>query len=175
MLDARDMNRITAMLIAELAGRRHDRAPAARGLSLADAAGLAASAETRARAMGLAICVSIADAEGRQILFHRMEGSLPASADLATAKAWTAAAYRMGSDELGRLAQPGGMLFGVGHTGRGQVVLFGGGVPCRAGGAVIGAIGISGGTVDEDMQIARHALDGFSETRGTVPEEGTGL
>lgn len=175
MLDAHVMNRIATVLVAELARRSHDTAPGARGLSLADAAGLAACAEACARAMGLPICVSIADAEGRQILFHRMEGSLPASAELATAKAWTAAAYRMGSDELGRLAQPGGMLFGVGHTGREQVVLFGGGLPCRAGGAVIGAIGISGGTVDEDMQIARHALDGFSETRGTIPEEGTGL
>jgi uncharacterized protein GlcG (DUF336 family) len=184
---ARDIARIETALAAELAGRNTGRAAVAPrsplGFSLADSLCLATRAETRARQVNVPVCICVADAEGRPILFHRMEGSLPASTKLAVAKAWTAAAYRMGSDELGLLAQPGGMLFGVGHTGsgagngsgEGQVVLFGGGMPCRVGGTVIGAIGISGGTVAEDMEIARHAIDGFSERRGTVPEEGTGL
>jgi uncharacterized protein GlcG (DUF336 family) len=170
-----DMNRIDTALRAELARRGDYTVRSAQGLSLADASAIAACAEACARKVGVPVCISVADADGRQILFHRMEGSLPASSQLATAKAWTAASYRMGSDELGRLAQPGGMLFGVGATGGGQAVLFGGGLPCRAGGAVIGAIGISGGTVDEDMQIARHALDGFSEARAMALKEGTGL
>ncbi len=180
---AHDMQRIETALAAELAGRAVGSAFAATGLSLTDACAVAERAENRARQMAVPVCICIADAEGRPILFHRMEGSLPASIKLAVAKAWSAAAYRMGTDELGLLAQPGGMLFGVGHTGsgagngsgEGQVVLFGGGIPCRAGGAVIGAVGISGGTVAEDMEIARYAIDGFSERRGTVPEEGTGI
>lgn len=176
---ALNMDRIAAIVNAELGSRAGRMVASVRGLTLADALALAASAEACARGMGLPVCIAVVDAEGGKILFHRMQGSLPASTDLATAKAWTAAAYRMGSDELGQQAQPGGMLFGVGQTGGsangGQVVLFGGGIPCRVDGVVIGAIGISGGTVDEDMFIARQALNAFSEARGTVPEEGTGL
>lgn len=178
----RDLQRIEAALAAQLAGHIAGRGFAT-GISLADACAIAARAENHARRISVPVCIAIADAEGRPILFHRMEGSLLASTKLAAAKAWTSAAYRMGTDELGLLAQPGGMLFGVGHcgsgagngSGEGQVVLFGGGIPCRADGAVIGAIGISGGTVAEDMEIARHAIDEFPERRGTVPEEGRGL
>lgn len=172
MFAAHDHDRIVEALALEL-GRRGLTA-GSRTLTLADAQRLAASAEAKALSMKLPVCIAVVDAQGGNILFHRMDGSLPASTGLAAGKAWTAAAYRMGTDELGAAAQPGGMLFGAGHTDI-RVVLFGGGLPCRVGGAVIGAIGISGGTVDEDMLIARHALQTFSEARGTVPGEGTGL
>ncbi|GHD12342.1 heme-binding protein [Tianweitania populi] len=178
MTVAPDMDRIATVLRAELTKLRQLPSTAPGSLTLADAQLLAEGAEACARIMGLPVCIAVADAQGGLILFHRMQGSLPASTQLAQGKAWTAAAYRMGSDELGQKAQPGGMLFGVGQTGGpngGQVVLFGGGIPCRVDGVVIGAIGISGGTVDEDMIIARHALNTFSEARGTLPEEGTGL
>lgn len=174
MIAAVDRDRIIAALVGELGKRGLMEAPASQRLTFADAQVLAASAEAKARAMGLPVCIAVADAEGGKILFHRMDGSLPASTGLAPAKAWTAAAYRMGTDELGLAAQPGGMLFGAGHTDA-RVVLFGGGIPCRVDGVVIGAIGISGGTVDEDMLIARHALNEFFQARGTVPGEGTGL
>ncbi|WP_312794787.1 heme-binding protein [Tianweitania sp.] len=177
MISLPDKDRIAAVLSDELGKRECQSDPTPRSLTLADAQILAAGAQVYAKVMGIPVCIAVVDAGGGQILFHRMEGSLPASAQLAPAKAWTAAAYRMGSDELGRKAQPGGMLFGVGHVGGSQdgcrPVLFGGGIPCRARGTVIGAIGISGGTVDEDMIIARQALNAFSEARGTVPEEGT--
>ena len=140
------------------------------GLSTAKA--LAASAEDKAREMGLAVVVSVANGQGQQILFHRMEGSLPASAELAGDKAWTAAAFRMATDELGRLAQPGQMLFGVEASHGGRVVLFGGGFPCWCDGTVVGAIGISGGTADEDMVIARHALKNLSNMSGQCPVKG---
>lgn len=130
-------------------------------LSLAEAKALAGFAEANALSMTLPIVVAVTDARGEEILFHRMEGALPASSDLARNKAYTAAAFRMATDELGREAQPGKSLYGVESGNRGQVVVFGGGFPVRRGGAVIGAIGVSGGTVAEDMQIARHALDTF--------------
>ncbi|MBB4301449.1 uncharacterized protein GlcG (DUF336 family) [Rhodobium orientis] len=157
---------IERLLGAERPGMAHA------SLTLADAECLAASAEAKARQMGLAVVVAVADAEGQQILFHRMDGSLPASIALATDKAWTAAALRMSTDDLGHLAQPGQMLFGIEATHGGRIVVFGGGVPCRRRGTVIGAIGISGGTADEDVVIARHAVDAFSNITGHDPAKG---
>ncbi|MEI2387194.1 heme-binding protein [Breoghania sp. JC706] len=157
---------IERLLRAEL------KAPSPATLRLADAQQIAASAEKTARAMGLPVVISIADAQGEEILFHRMEGSLPASARLATDKAWTAAAFRMSTEELGRLAQPGQMLFGLEANHGGRVVIFGGGLACWRNGTVIGAIGISGGTADEDAVIARYALSDFSDKSGQAPVKG---
>ncbi|MDJ0932691.1 heme-binding protein [Breoghania sp.] len=94
---------------------------------------------------------------------------MPTSAEIATDKAWTAAAFRMSTHELGQLAQPGQMLFGVESTHGGRVVLFAGGLPCWRDGTVIGAIG---GTADEDAVIARTALNDFSNTQGQGPAKG---
>jgi uncharacterized protein GlcG (DUF336 family) len=118
------------------------------------------------------VVVSIVDPSGQQILFHRMENSLPVSSQLATDKAYTAATFRMTTEELGKLAQPGEMLFGVQANIGGRVVIFGGGIPCYRDGVVIGAIGVSGGTAYEDMQIAERALTQFSDKPEPVSEEG---
>ncbi|WP_155774186.1 heme-binding protein [Rhodovulum sp. YEN HP10] len=162
---------IERLVTAALERRGVSPAPAA-DLTLAEAEAIAARARAASVAMGVPVVISVADASGAQILFHRMEGSLPASAALAPGKAWTAAAFRMGTDELGRMAQPGGMLFGVESTHDGRVVTFGGGMPVRRGDRVVGAVGISGGTVDEDMAIARQSLTGISDELGQSPEEG---
>lgn len=153
---------IDRILATELAARRP--------LTLCEAARIAACAELEARHMDLPVCIAICDAAGEPILFHRMEGALPASSLLAPAKARTAARYRMGTDALGRACAPGGDLEGLGAAD--DVVLFGGGLPIRAGAAVLGAIGISGGSVAEDMQIAHAAIAGHW---GAALEKGQGL
>ncbi|MDV7143965.1 heme-binding protein [Tropicimonas sp. TH_r6] len=161
----------TAEIIDRLLSEALDVAREGRGdVTLAEAVGLAARAEARARAMGVPVAISVADRQGRQILFHRMADILPASAQLASDKAWTAAALRMGTHELGQLAQPGGMLFGVQATLGGRVVIFGGGLPIARNGMLCGAIGISGGTVEEDIQIARHALGDRFDEAGAGPK-----
>lgn len=141
-------------------------------LSLTEAKQLADLAQQQALKIGVPIVISIADPQGLQILFHRMEGSLPASSQLATDKAHTAATFRMTTEKLGELAQPGEMLFGVQANNGGRVVIFGGGIPCYRDGAVIGAIGVSGGTAYQDMQIAEQALELFLEKPGFCSEEG---
>lgn len=135
-------------------------------VTLAEALRLAARAEGRAAEIGVPVSVAVVDAEGAELLFHRMAGSLPASAPLARDKAWSAAAFRMSTEALGHQAQPGGMLPGVESSCGGRVVLFGGGVPLLRGGRIAGAIGISGGTVAQDIEIAGHALAGFFEQAG---------
>jgi hypothetical protein len=87
-----------------------------------------------------------------------MDGALPASSEIAVSKAYTAAVLRMATHEVGELAQPGGILYGIQHTHNGKIILFGGGFPLLLDGEVVGAIGISGGSVDEDIRVAQPAV-----------------
>jgi len=112
------------------------------------------AAEKEAVALGVPMAVSLVDGEGLPLYFGRMDGALPAATEIAVSKAYTAAILRMPTHELGKLAQPGSMLYGIQNTHGGRMVLFGGGFPLKIGGKVAGGIGISGGTVDEDMRVA---------------------
>jgi uncharacterized protein GlcG (DUF336 family) len=138
---------------------------------------LGALAEAEAMALCVPMSIAVADAEGGLVVFARMDGSLPASREIAVSKAYTAAVLRMATDEVGKRAQPGGQLYGIQHTHTGKMVLFGGGLPLRLRGKVVGAIGISGGTPDEDVQIARFVVEALEEMeswarfiRGVLPE-----
>jgi uncharacterized protein GlcG (DUF336 family) len=111
-------------------------------------------AEKKAADLGVPMSVAMVDSEGGLVFFSRMDGTLPVSTELSVSKAYTSAILRMSTEELGELAGPGGALYGIQHTHSGRIVLFGGGVPLRLQGRVAGAIGISGGTVDEDIQVA---------------------
>ncbi len=115
---------------------------------------LGSIAEAEALALGVSMVIAVADAGGGLLFFGRMDGALPVSTEIAIAKAYTAAGLRMATHEVGRLAQPGQVLYGIQHTHPGKIVLFGGGLPLKLKGKVVGAIGISGGTVEEDMQVA---------------------
>ncbi len=119
---------------------------------------LAEGAEKRAAQLGVAMVIVVVDAAGNQVLLHRMPGSLIASLEIAANKAWSANAFKMPTADLGPLAAEGGALPGLAGGNSGRVVLFGGGVPLIVDGAVIGALGISGGTVDEDCDVATYAL-----------------
>jgi uncharacterized protein GlcG (DUF336 family) len=120
-------------------------------------------AETAAADLGVAMAIALVDAEGSLQYFLRMEGALPASTEIARSKAYTAAALRMSTEELGRLALPGGPLYGIQHTHDGKIILFGGGVPLGMQDRVAGAIGISGGTVAEDLRVAEAAVAAWKE------------
>jgi len=120
-------------------------------------------AETRAAAIGVPMAIAMVDAEGGLLFFVRMDGALPVSTELAVSKAFTSAVLRMSTRELGRLAGPGEELYGIQHTHNGKIVLFGGGVPLRLGGRVAGAVGISGGSVDEDVQVAESVADALEQ------------
>ena len=120
---------------------------------------LGSIAEGAADDMGLAMAIAVVDNEGLLQYFARMETALPASTEIAVSKAYTAAALRMSTREVGQLALPGNPLYGIQHTHGGKIVLFGGGFPLRLRGRVVGGIGISGGTVEEDEQVASAVLD----------------
>jgi uncharacterized protein GlcG (DUF336 family) len=108
--------------------------------------------------MGVPVAIATVDGQGGAQSFRRMDGTLPVSSELAMSKAFTAAVLRMPTDALGRLAQPGQPLFGIETSHGGKIVLFGGGFPLCLAGTVVGAVGISGGSVEQDMQIGRAGL-----------------
>lgn len=126
---------------------------------LARAKALAAAAEERAADLGVPVVVALVDAAGHPVLLHRMAGSLLASIDIAANKAWSAAAFRKSTAELGALAAAGGPLPGLADGNSGRVVLFGGGVPLFHGPDLLGGLGVSGGTVEEDCDIVDHAIN----------------
>lgn len=126
------------------------------GLELAKS--LARAVESRAARVGVPVVVSVCDEAGNPVLLHRMTDSLLASVDIATNKAWSAVAFKQPTSALADLASQGGPLPGLGDGNHGRVVLFGGGVPIRVGDRIVGGLGVSGGTVDEDCDIVTYAM-----------------
>ena len=92
-----------------------------------------------------------------------MEQSLGVSIDLAPNKAYTSIAFRCSTAKLGESIQPGSSLYGIETMVQRPIVLFGGGEPLMCGDYLIGGLGISGGTVDEDMLIVKAGLRAFQE------------
>ncbi|SHJ73049.1 ATP:cob(I)alamin adenosyltransferase [Geosporobacter subterraneus DSM 17957] len=134
-------------------------------LNLELAKKMAGAAEKKAEEIGIPIVFSVVDASGNLILLHRMDNSLLVSIDIAINKAYTAAAVRIPTHEVGPLVQPGAVLYGLQWTNDNRIVTFGGGYPLKANQSILGGIGVSGGTVDEDMIIASHVLKVFELER----------
>lgn len=132
-------------------------------LSLQDAAVLAQYVHEAAIHSNVSVVFSLVDARGQQRYFFSMDNALPVSHTLAGKKAWSAAALRMPTHELAAAAQPGGSLYGLQNEP--GICCLGGGLPCWSGSVLLGAIGISGGSVGEDIAIANAALARFSRER----------
>lgn len=127
-------------------------------LSLADARAMSQAAETFALQFGIAFSVAIVDSGGHLLHFTRGDGVAVGCADLAINKAYTAVAFGQATADLARLAQPGATLFGIQHSLGGRAVIFGGGIPVLSKGGVMGAVGVSAGTVEQDVAVALAAM-----------------
>jgi uncharacterized protein GlcG (DUF336 family) len=112
------------------------------------------AAVSHADARGVAICVTVADPAGEPIVTARMDGAPRLSARIATDKAWSVASFNGMPTHVWwpAIESEPALVHGITHTPR--LTIFGGGVPVVADGAVVGAIGVSGGTTDEDREIA---------------------
>jgi len=121
---------------------------------LSDAQQMIERSIAAARALDLACSIAVVDSSGHLLSFIRQDGAMAGSAALAIDKAFTAHLFNNPTDALNALAQPGAELYGIQHSHGGRVVVFGGGIPIRFEGRTIGAIGVSGGTVAEDIAIA---------------------
>ena len=127
-------------------------------LSLQDAKRMLAAGEARAEQIGIPYNIAVVDAGGQLLAFSRQDGALIGSIDLAIHKAFTARACDISTGDLGELAQPGKPLYGIQGSNEGKIVIFGGGLPIRRKDVVIGAIGTSAGTVEQDIQVAEAAV-----------------
>ena len=130
-------------------------------LNLKLAKTIASYGEEKAEEIGVPIVFTVVDSGGNMITQDRMDGALLASLDISAGKAYTACAFKMPTDELYDLVKPGAPLYGAENSNNGKVIPFGGGYPLTINGEVIGGIGVSGGTVEEDMLIAKYALEKF--------------
>jgi uncharacterized protein GlcG (DUF336 family) len=158
-----DLDRLVRQVIEQLpassAPTSKPSAPAP--LTLAQAKRLAAYVEEQAAAMGVRAVVSIADAGGNPILTERTDGAYLASYDIAQNKAYTSVALQTSTAALASLAAPGGSLYGIQFTNNGRIVIFGGGDPLRRGGVIVGGLGVSGGSAEQDTALSALGRDFF--------------
>ncbi len=120
---------------------------------------IADHAQFKAQEIGVPVTIVVTDTGGHAILLRRMDDCLLGSLDIAESKAKSSVLLRMTTEEIGKLVQPGQALYGIEHSNNG-LTPFGGGVPIFINGKLWGGLGISGGTVEEDVIIAQAGLEG---------------
>ena len=123
-------------------------------IDLALAARMTQAALDRAVGLGALVSAAVVDAGGHLVHFQRMDHAEIAGPTLAVDKAFTAVAHRIETASLGPLTAPGAPLWGLQATGGGRYVVFPGGLPCWHDGVVVGGVGVSGGTAEEDAACA---------------------
>lgn len=132
-------------------------------ISLADAKFLAEAVEKKAKEMGVNAVVAITDDGGNLKLCECMDHSYLASRDIAINKAYTTVALKMSTKKLSVLAAPGGSLYGIQHTNGGKIVIFGGGDTLEAHGKILGGLGVSGGSEEQDTALSAYGKKLFAE------------
>lgn len=127
-------------------------------LSLEDARRLVDGAAAKAREIDVAMCIAVCDESGHLIAFERMDGAKILSVTLAQNKALTAAMARKPTADYNAQCVPGNLTFGIHTALQGRVSVMGGGLPVWAGAHVVGGIGLSSGTPEQDITCAEAGL-----------------
>jgi uncharacterized protein GlcG (DUF336 family) len=123
-------------------------------ITLDQAEKLSEAAKAKAKEIGVAMNIAIVDEGANLVSFHRMDNAWLGSLDISIKKAKTARFFDMNTGEIGKLSQPGGPLYNIEHS-NGGLITFPGGVVLKDGsGKVVGAIGVSGGAVEQDHEVA---------------------
>jgi uncharacterized protein GlcG (DUF336 family) len=135
-------------------------------LSYDDAAILISGAEAKAQKIGVPMCIAVTDDGGYLIAFKRMDHAKELSTTLAQDKAFTSAISKKTTADYNAAAVPGSLVNGIQTAAGGRFSTVGGGMPVIVDGAVVGAIGLSGGAPDQDMACAEAGLQMFLETLG---------
>lgn len=130
-------------------------------INLEEALELIASARTRAEEIGVPMVIAVTDSGGNLVALQRMDGALLVSVDVAMNKAYTAVAVKLPTQDLAAMAQSGQPLFGIHNADGGRIVIFGGGIPLQRGDMIVGGIGVSGGSVEDDVKCANAAVARF--------------
>lgn len=132
------------------------------------AAALCRALRLRAREQGFRVVAAVCDAGGNAVALQRDDDAYIASVDVASNKAFTAVSLKMTTEQVGRLAQPGAPLYGVQHTNQGRIVIFGGGAPLMRGGVIVGGLGVSGGSAEQDTALCDYGVQLFEKEMETL-------
>src|SRR5580765_2333942 len=130
-------------------------------VTLADARKVIAAAEKKAAEIGQPMNIAVADAGGNLVAHVRMDGAWLGSVDISIKKAWTSRAFDIATKDLASHSQSGGQFFGIHASNDGKIMVFAGGLPLKRGREVVGAIGVSGGSGDQDHAVAEAGAKAF--------------
>lgn len=130
-------------------------------VTLEDAKRIIAAAEKKATEISQPQNIAVADAGGHLVAHVRMDGAWIGSVDVSIKKAFTARAFDIATKELATLAQPGEDFFGIHASNDGRIMIFAGGIPLKRDGKVVGAIGVSGGSGEQDQAVAEAGAAAF--------------
>jgi uncharacterized protein GlcG (DUF336 family) len=111
----------------------------------------------KAKKIGQPMNIAVVDGGTNLVAFVRMDGAWLGSIDIAINKAFTAKAFDISTQELGRNSQPGNQFFGIHASNHARVMIFAGGIPIKVNGQIVGAVGVSGGSGEQDQAVAEAA------------------
>jgi uncharacterized protein GlcG (DUF336 family) len=123
-------------------------------ITLKEAKKIIEAAEAKAVEIGQPMNIAVADAGGNLIAHVRMDGAWLGSIDISIKKAYTSRAFDIATKDLAEHSQSGGQFFGIHASNDGKIMIFAGGIPIKRGGKVVGAIGVSGGSGEQDHAVA---------------------
>ena len=135
-------------------------------LMLDDARIIMDAAEAKAREIGIDMDIAITDDNGSLLMFHRMDNGRITSIDVAISKAFTGAAARRSTRAYGEVSGPGGPTFGIHVSNQGRFMIVAGGRPLFVDDEIVGGVGCSSGTPDQDEVVAQAGIDGFLASLG---------
>jgi len=130
-------------------------------MRLEDARRVIAAAEKKAAEIGQPMNIAVADEGGNLVAHVRMDNAWIGSIDIAQKKAFTSRAFDISTKDLAAHSQSGGQFFGIHASNDGKVIIFAGGIPLTKEGKVVGAIGISGGSGEQDHAVAEAGTQAF--------------
>src|SRR5262249_18647328 len=132
-----------------------------RRMTLEDARRVITAAEKKAKEIGQPMNVAVADEGGNIVAHVRMDNAWIGSIDVSMKKAYTSRAFDIETKELAKHSQSGGQFFGIHASNNGKIMIFAGGIPLKRDGKVVGAIGVSGGSGDQDHAVAMAGAAAF--------------
>lgn len=130
-------------------------------ITLADARRIIAAAEKKATEISQPMNIAVADAGGNLVAHVRMDNAWIGSIDISIKKAWTSRAFDIATKDVAPHCQSGGQFFGIHASNDGKVMIFAGGIPLKKDGKVVGAIGVSGGSGEQDHAVAEAGAAAF--------------
>ena len=130
-------------------------------ITLNDARNVIAAAEKKAGEIGQPMNIAVVDGGGNLISHIRMDGAWIGSINISINKAFTSRAFDIATKDLAKHSQPGGQFYGIHASNDGRIMIFAGGIPLKRNGKVVGAIGISGGSGEQDQAVAEAGAGAF--------------